>query len=99
MPPRSAASAETGNCAGEQGQDRAQPREELAQHDLGDREVGRRHLRRMPRARSWQIAPAVAAGATRSTIVSWMPASAEKNDWPAFAGAFQVPGRVPAGAR
>ena len=27
-----------------------------------------------------------------------MPASAEKNDWPAFASAFQVPGRVPTGA-
>ncbi len=61
---------------GQEGQDRRQPREQLAQHDLGIREVRGRHLRQDAPARSWQSAPAVAAGATRSIIESWMPARA-----------------------
>ncbi len=62
--------------AGQERQDRHQPREQLAQHDLGVGEVRGRHLRQDAPGAVLAERPAVAAGATSSTIASWMPASA-----------------------
>ena len=76
MPPRSAASETTGRAQANSARIGASRENNLPSTiSASDRSVVA-ICARMPRARSWQSAPAVAAGATSSTIASWMPASA-----------------------
>jgi hypothetical protein len=75
MPPRSAAKETTGRAHARSARIGAS-REHSLPSTISESESSVVAIcARTPRARSWHSAPAVAAGATRSTIESWMPAS------------------------
>ena len=84
--------------AGQHPQDRRQPREQFAQDDLGVGEVGSPAVQEFPAGRD-RPRPAVAAGATRSTIASWMPAMARKEPARRLPPASRASPPGPAGCR